>query len=311
MVKGILVVGELNVDIIVIGLPRFPMLGQEVLVRDIDLVLGSSSAICAAGLARLGASVDMVGKVGDDFYGNLVIERLRERGVGTAYIVQDRALRTGITISLAFTFDRALITYTGCIAALRLEDVPLHILPQYAHLHVGSYFLQRDLRPGLLALFREAHRAGLTTSLDTGCDPEGQWDGGQLWALLEETDIFLPNEQEARAIARTSSTETALRGLAQRAGLVVIKRGRKGALSLQEGHIIESPGFSIQSVDTTGAGDSFDAGFLFAHLIQGRPLAQALSFANACGALSTTAYGGTAAQPTLDEVESFLKEHAR
>lgn len=308
MEKPVLVVGELNVDIIVSGMSGFPKMGQEALVNNIELVLGSSSAICAAGLARLGVTTDFVGKMGQDLYGDFVVRQLGQLGVGTLYVMRDSALRTGVTMSLAFSFDRALLTFLGGIEALRLEDVPLSTLPLYGHLHVGSYFLQRGLRPGLPELFRQAHRAGLTVSLDTGFDPEGKWDGGMLLTLLKDVDIFLPNEEEARAISRAKDTEAALRELSKLARVVVVKQGWKGASSLHDGKVVHSPGFKVKSVDTTGAGDSFGAGFIYAHIIKGMTVPEALRFANACGALCTTGYGGTAAQPTADQVRTFLAQ---
>jgi sugar/nucleoside kinase (ribokinase family) len=310
MGKDILVIGELNVDIIVGGLHLMPKLGQEVLVDNVGLVLGSSSATCAAGLTRLGAQVDFLGKVGQDYYGDFVVAQLSQLGMGTEYVARDQALHTGATVSLAFSFDRALMTYLGSIQALRLEDIPLAILPNYHHLHVGSYFLQRGLRPGVLELFREAHQAGLTVSLDTGHDPEGKWIRDGLLTVLTEVDIFLPNEAEACAIAGVKKSEAALRDLARRARLVVVKRGPRGAMSLRGGRVLYSPGFSVRAVDTTGAGDSFDAGFIHAHVLQGLPLDEALAYANACGALCTTGYGGTGTQPSRAQVEAFLKEQA-
>jgi sugar/nucleoside kinase (ribokinase family) len=306
MGRRVLVVGELNMDMIVSGLDTLPKLAQEIIAADLQMVPGSSSAICAAGLARLGAEVEFLGKVGDDYFGDLATEELRELGVGTRHVVRDPAVRTGITISLTYAQDRALVTYLGSIAALRLTDIQISILKDHDHLHVGSYFLQRGLQPGLLALFELAHRGGLTTSLDTGWDPEEIWGGDKLLDLLALVDIFFPNEEEACAIAQVDDAEVALRKLAQRAGLVVVKQGAKGAMALQDGEIVRSPGFQVDVVDTTGAGDSFDGGFLFSHMVQEQPLEDALRFANACGALSATGYGGTSAQPTLEQVLEML-----
>ncbi len=310
MTKRILVIGELNVDLIASGLTAFPTLGQEVLADGLYAVMGSSSAICAAGMARLGAKVDFLGKVGIDYYGNFVVGELRRLGVGTDHVIRDNVMRTGVTISLTYPEDRALVTYLGCISHLHLEDINTSILRCYSHVHVGSYFLQRRLQSGLPELFRQAHRARLTVSLDTGHDPDERWGNGDLLALLEHVDIFLPNEEEARAIASAGDagdTEVALRKLAQHARLVVVKRGSSGALSLRGGQIVHSPAFQVNAIDTTGAGDSFNAGFIYAHVIRELPLQEALRFANACGALSTTGYGGTAAQPTSRQVLSFLE----
>ncbi len=310
MTKRILVVGELNVDLIASGMPAFPALGQEVLAGALYTVMGSSSAICAAGMARLGAKVDFLGKVGIDYYGDFVIGELRRLGVGTTLIIRDNVTRTGITISLTYPEDRAMITYLGCISELRLEDINTSILRRYRHLHVGSYFLQRRLRPGLPKLFRYAHRAGLSVSLDTGHDPDERWGDDELLTLLKQVDIFLPNEEETRAIAGVEDTEAALRRLAEYARLVVVKRGPAGAMTLQDGEVLHVPGFQVDAVDTTGAGDSFGAGLVYARVVLDLPLEEALRFANACGALSTTGFGGTAAQPTLEQVQLFIATQA-
>jgi sugar/nucleoside kinase (ribokinase family) len=308
MESRILVVGELNVDLIVSGLAALPSLGQEILASDLHMVMGSSSAICAAGLARLGATVDFLGKVGTDLYGDFVTEQLHVLGVGTDHVIHDGAVRTGVTISLTYLHDRALVTVPGCIPDLRLADIDLSILGHYSHLHVGSYFLQRGLQVGLPELFRRARRVGLTVSLDVGFDPVEEWGDGSLKAVLRLVDIFLPNDVEAREIARVDDTEAALGELAKYARLVVVKCGPAGALALHDDRqVVRSPAFLVDVVDTTGAGDSFNAGFIHAYLLQGLPLQEALRFANACGALSATGVGGTAAQPTLRQVRAFLE----
>jgi sugar/nucleoside kinase (ribokinase family) len=307
MDKRILVVGELNVDLIVSGMDSFPALGQEIVAGALDTVLGSSSAICAAGLARLGAGVDFIGKVGTDYYGQFVAAELRRLGVGAEHIIHDDTLQTGITISLTYPEDRAMVTYLGSIAHLRPADIKTSVLTGYCHLHVGSYFLQTGLQSGLPDLFALAHRAGLTVSLDTGWDPGQRWGDGGLLTLLERVDFFLPNEREACAIAGVDDSEQAMRELAKRAGLVAVKRGAEGAMAMKGAQIVHSPGFRVNVVDATGAGDSFDAGFIFAYILQRRPLVEALRFANACGALCATGYGGTAAQPTLHQVQDMLK----
>lgn len=156
-------------------------------------------------------------------------------------------------------------------------------------------------------LFRQARCAGLTVSLDTGCDPDGVWGDEELLTLLRSVDIFLPNEDEARALARVDDTEKALCELAKRARLVVVKGGAFGAMSLHNGQIVHSPGFEVDVVETTGTGDSFNAGFIPARL----SLEEALRSANACGALSTTGSGGTAAQATQEQVLTFLETRSR
>jgi len=311
--KDVLVVGELNVDIILSGLNAFPAPGKEVLAGEMAVVLGSSSAICAAGLARLGASVTFVGVVGTDDYGEFVLRELTRLGVGVEGVRRDPTVRTGATVSIVYGGDRALVTFLGSIAALRGEDVPLDLLDHHRHLHISSYYLQKGLQPGLPDLFREATARGLTTSLDTGFDPEERWQREDVLALLAWVDFFFPNEEEARALADVADVTEAARLLARHARRwVVVKRGAEGALACsRDGRCVAVPAFPVEVVDTTGAGDSFNAGFLFAHLVEGRPLEEALAFAAACGALSTTGLGGTAAQPSREAVEAFLKGRAR
>lgn len=311
MGKKVLVIGELNVDIIVSGLSAFPSLGKEILAGGLQIVMGSSSAICAAGLARLGSEVDFLGKVGADYYGDFATEQLSTLGVGVDGVIRDDAARTGVTISLTYPADRALITYPGCISELRLEDIETSVLLCYNHLHVGSYFLQRALQPGLPELLVQARGAGLTTSLDTGHDPEEKWGDDALRMLLDLVDIFLPNKEEARAIARADATDAALRELARHARLVAVKCGLSGAMTMHDGRMVHSPAFEVEVKDTTGAGDSFNAGFIYAHVIRGLSPEEALRFGNACAALSATGFGGTAAQPTLEQVLAFLETQSR
>lgn len=307
IVKRMLVVGELNVDLIVSGLSTLPVLGQELLCEDFQMALGSSSAICASWLAALGARVDFWGKVGGDFYGDFVVSELEGRGIGTKGIIRDPTISTGVTFSLTYGQDRALCTYLGSISALRLQDLDLSLMAHYDHLHSASIFLQRGLRPGLPALYRAAKEAGLTTSLDSGWDPEERW-GHDIYALLSYVDFFLPNEAEAVNFTGASTVEGAATELSHYAGMVVIKLGREGTLARTGEQVSKAPGFKVEVVDTTGAGDAFNAGFLYAHIVEGRPLSEALCFANACGAIAVTTVGGATAPPSAAAVDAFMRK---
>lgn len=185
---NVLVAGELNVDLVLHNYSAFPQPGREVLVEDVSLTLGSASAICAAGLARLGDRVKFIGKAGCDPWGRLAVERLAGFGVDVSGVIRDPALTTGITVSLTSGQDRALATCLGAIAALRADEVPDAAFRGYRHLHVASFFLQRALRPGLKALLARAHAAGLTTSIDPGFDPAEEWGRDDLPEVLTETD---------------------------------------------------------------------------------------------------------------------------
>ncbi len=300
----LVVVGEINPDLILRG-DVTPAFGQvEQTVEDATLTIGSSSAIFACGAARLGLRVAFVGKIGDDVFGRFMQQQLAERGVDVAGIVVDPTIRTGLSVILSRGVDRAILTYCGSIAALRYAEIDLRLLDQARHLHVGAYFMLDALRPDAPKLFAEAHHRGLTISLDTNYDPTERWDGG-LHEVLGYVDVFLPNETELCAIAVAKDADTALERLAQRVPTIAVKRGSKGGAACQNRQIVSANALPVGVVDTTGAGDTFDAGFIYGYL-NGWDLARALRLACACGSLSTRAAGGTAAQPTLAEAEGAL-----
>jgi sugar/nucleoside kinase (ribokinase family) len=301
----ILVAGELNVDLVLQNYQSFPSLGREVVVEDVSLTLGSASAICAAGLAKLGNEVVFVGKLGCDWWGDLCLQSLTGLGVDCSPVIRDRNIKTGITVSITSRRDRALVTYPGSIAELGAADVRDGDLSPCRHLHVSSFFLQRALRPGLKSLFERAHRLGLTTSLDPGFDPDEKWRD-DLIGVLQEVDVFLPNETELAAITRQSNPEDGLRGLENGRTLTIAKLGRDGCLTLFGGRLLSVPSFPVTPLDTTGAGDSFNAGFLHAWL-RDEELAGAMKFAAACGALSTLESGGAPGQPSEEQARRFMK----
>ena len=300
----VLVVGEINPDLVLRCADSFPSPGREILVEDSQLTLGSASAICASALARLGNNIHFIGKVGPDLFGRFSLEQMKENGIEVGRVIVDENVKTGITISLTTSSDRALVTHLVAIASLREDDILEEDFDSAEHLHVSAYYLQEALRPGLRELFRRAHRRGLTTSLDPGHDPVEAWK--EIVPVLSEVDVFFPNETELLRIAEGDDVEESLRSLsASGSTTTVAKLGADGAAVLVEGayHRIEAR--KVDVVDTTGAGDSFDAGFLHAYL-RGRPLPDCLRYGVAGGTLSTRALGGTTAQPSLSELEAFL-----
>lgn len=295
----ILVVGELNADLIIRG-DAAPEFGQvEQLVDDATLTLGSSSAIFACGAARLGLRVAFAGTLGDDEFGRFVLRELVERGVDTSGVVVDPSIKTGLSVILSRGNDRAILTYAGSIAALRYGAIDQRLLGRARHLHLGSFFLLDQLRSDVPRLFAHARALGLSTSIDTNYDPSERWDGG-LAAVLRSTDVFLPNETELCAIARQPSADLALDALAPGIPIIALKRGAHGATARRGDASYTAAPTRVDVVDTTGAGDSFDAGFIYGYL-SGWDIERSLRLASACGALSTRAAGGTGAQATLAE----------
>ncbi len=299
----IVVVGELNADLILRG-DVAPAFGQvEQIIDEATLTIGSSSAIFACGAARLGLRVAFSGKVGDDEFGRFMLRELAQRSIDTRGVVIDPALPTGLSVILSRPADRAILTYLGSIAALRFDEIDLSLLSSTRHLHLGSYYLLDALRPDVPRLFDEARARGLSISIDTNYDPAAKWEGG-LRETLPRADIFLPNETELLAITHEDSIEAGLDRLAD-IPIVAVKLGARGALARRGSEIVRADSIPVHVVDTTGAGDSFDAGFVYGFLA-GYPLSLSLRLACICGSLSTRAAGGTAAQATWQEASAHL-----
>jgi sugar/nucleoside kinase (ribokinase family) len=296
----VLVVGECNPDLVLTGGDVVPAFGQvERLVDEARLVVGASAAIMACGLARLGLRVALAAVVGDDPFARFMREALAERGVVTSGLVTDPVLATGVSVILSRGADRAILTAPGAIGAMTAALVDRRLVRAARHVHVASFYLQPLLAPGVGALLAEARAAGASTSLDTNWDPADRWAGG-LAGALAATDVFLPNEEEALRITGAPTAAAAAAALADQVGVVAVKCGARGGLARAGTEAVAVAAPAVDVVDTTGAGDSFGAGFIAARL-RGLPLADALRVAVACGTLSTREPGGTAAQPTWAE----------
>ena len=299
----ILVAGEINPDLILSGnvLPEF---GQvEKLVDSAMLTIGSSSAIFACGAARLGLKVAFIGVCGVDVFGRFMLDEMSKRGVDISNVIVRADGQTGLSVILNRSSDRAILTYPGLIADLQASDISDALLSQSRHLHVASYFLQTKLQPDLSSLFRRARSLGLTTSLDTNYDPSEKWIGFD--ELLSVTNVFLPNEKEAVSLSGEGNVDLAADRLGSRVEALAIKLGAEGVLGVREGESIRVDSIPVKVIDTVGAGDSFDAGFLFGYLNRWS-LEKSLRLACMCGALSTQQAGGTNGQPSLEQASQFL-----
>jgi sugar/nucleoside kinase (ribokinase family) len=305
IMKKVLIAGEINVDLVLQGYESFPAPGQEVLVDDFAMVLGSASAICAMGLARLGNAVAFSGKVGKDPWGAFCLEAMTSAGIDVSRVVSDPAIKTGVTVSISSAEDRALVSYLGSISSLTADDVDSSHMDGCAHLHVSSYFLQEGLRPGCRDLLKRASDLGLSTSLDPGFDPAERWEK-DLLETLEQVDLFFPNEVEIRALTGCLDATEGLGRLENGRTRTVAKLGRDGATCLENGQPVHVPAFRVEPVDTTGAGDSFNSGFLHAWLREAA-IEDCLRFGAACGALSTLGSGGTSSQPTVEQAEELIR----
>jgi sugar/nucleoside kinase (ribokinase family) len=288
------IAGELNLDLILYGLPEQLPPERELLADRMMLTLGSSSAIVAHNLSALGSRVGFQSRIGDDPLGRIALERLKEGGVDVSKVrVIPGGTTTGLTVILSHEHWRNILTYSGTIAELGWDDLDLDYLADSRHFHFSSYYLQKALRPRVAELFRYLKSKSLTISLDTNDDPDDRWEGG-LHELLPFVDVFLPNEREACKAAGTEDLEDAVRKISQLVPLVVVKCGRKGAIAQRRSERFTAAVKEVVMVDPVGAGDSFDAGFLHEY-VRGSDLESCLASGNRAGALSTTRPGGTEA----------------
>ncbi|MEO7123298.1 MAG: carbohydrate kinase family protein [Lacisediminihabitans sp.] len=308
MTGSVLVVGDANVDLILQGdiVPRF---GQaEQLLDSARLVLGGSAGIMAAGMAKLAVPTTLLAVIGDDEFGRFTRAELASAGVMTDELITDAEAPTGISVILSAPDDRSILTLPGTIPLLTADAVRAaveSVRPDYVHF--ASYFLQPVLAGDLPGLLPWLRGRGIRTSLDTNWDPAERWEG--LAKALPQLDYLLPNLEELRAIARAvggapgADDEAAARRITALGPTVVVKAGSAGGWSLgRDLPFTRAVGLAVNVVDTTGAGDSFDAGYLaaIAHGIDTEAIR--LRWAATAGSLSTLAHGGTAGQPTLNEL---------
>jgi len=301
------IAGELNLDLILYGLPEQLEPERELLADRMMLTLGSSSAIVAHNLACLGSRVGFQSRTGEDELGQIALDRLQQSGVDVSRVKRaPGATTTGLTVILHHDAWRNILTYAGTIAELTWQDLDLSYLADARHFHLSSYYLQRGLRPHVPQLLQHLKSKGLTVSLDTNDDPEDRWEGA-LEEVLRHVDVFLPNEREACKAARTEDVEAAIAKLSNLVPLVVVKLGRKGAIAQRGKERVAVPVTEVKPVDSVGAGDSFDAGFLHA-FVGGADLHTSLVSGNRAGALSTTRPGGTEAFRDSEHRERFLRD---
>jgi len=293
-VLELLCVADMCVDLILTGDVR-PRFGQaEQLVEDYFLELGGSANLVACQFAKLGGQAGVLGWLGGDLFGDFALRRLGECGVDTALVRRNQGMKTGIGVALAEPGDRAILTYSGTIGAVRPDQLEPGLLTRFRHWHVASYFLMPSLRPVWPSWLRRCKEAGRTTSFDPNWDPSERWEG--VAELLPWLDVLLPNEQEALAITGAGHVYAAGRQLASRGPLVVIKRGAKGALAFQDARVWEQlPSAQPAIVDTVGAGDNFAAGFLRGWLL-GWTVPDCLQLAERCAVASLGCGGGIAGQ---------------
>ena len=300
----VVVVGDLFIDIVMSGFSSFPQPGQEAFAHQFRREIGGGAAITSSALARLNLKVAALGAIGLDD-APWLLNRLTAAGVDTSAMKQHPSAPTGVTVSVSTPQDRLFYTYYGANAYLPtlLKDTAARQLMASAH-HVHFAFAPD---PSLAAgLVDDLHQHDCRLSIDVGWHESWLRDHRSL-DLLREVDLFLPNECEAQAITGERPPQAMLDVFGRRGVRnVALKLGANGAMLAFEGQRYRCPAYPVTPVDTTGAGDCFNAGFLYAWLGGEQPEC-CLQIAAICGALSTRALGGVAAFPDRKELERAME----
>jgi sugar/nucleoside kinase (ribokinase family) len=303
------IAGELNLDLILYGLPAELPPERELLASGMTITLGGSSTIVAHNLAVLGNRVGFISRIGNDSMGEIALERLKDAGVDVSHVHRSTdGTATGLSVILQHGTWRNILTYLGTISQLSLEDLDLEYMAGARHFHLSSFYLQTTLQPRVAELFQKLKAAGLTISMDTNDDPEDRWQGG-LWDVLRYVDVFFPNEREATRITGERELDKAAVRLAKTVPLVVIKMGSEGAMAQRGTERYQRGPVRVNAIDCVGAGDSFDAGFI-SQFVRGADVETCLAYGNLAGALSTTRPGGTEAFRDRQHREQFFRENS-
>lgn len=298
-----IVAGELYVDMIMSGFELWPQPGTEAFAKEYRREIGGGACITACGLARLGSRTAVLGVTGADS-GDWIAERLKQSNVDVSLLRMDAREPTGFTVAVSTPEDRTFLTYAGAnrgFTAALLEAAQSKQISDARHVHLG---FAPDLA-NAADLFDAILENGCSISIDVGWHPEWLRDRRAL-ELLQKVDIFFPNEVEAHAMTGEVHPARALKKF-EEAGVnrVALKLGAQGAMLLWDGEIWSVAAHRATPVDTTGAGDCFDAGFLHAWL-RADPPDGCLSAGNVCGAASTEGYGGISGFPTQDRFHEQL-----
>lgn len=305
---GVLVcAGEFFFDFIFHGLAELPRLGEEVVTDNFALELGGGAAITATVAARLGQRSQLVTVLGTSALDAFALKELDGRGVGRRLVQQSKKHALGgVSVSVSTAGDRYFLTANGANEAVTqhvCSPVVRAAMSKARHVHFGLSPRSWQRFPALLSALRER---GVTTSWDLGWRPEAMRDKNFL-RTLAALDVVFMNQREALRFSGAKSVGEALRILRSGGQTVVVKLGRRGAIAIKgDGQVVRARAVKVKAVDTTGAGDAFNAGFLYLWL-RGAEIAECLRAGNICGGLSTRAAGGSAATPRAAELKRLLR----
>lgn len=302
----VFVFGDANIDLIIPNVDHLPRAGQEELMDTMKTFVGGGAALFTLGLGKLGMRCVFQGVIGNDLYGEFILREFKEKNIDTRLITRSRETGTGISLSFTNENDRGFLTYQGGNARVSIQNVSLEEVAKARHIHITGYEGDRNHQEYLDFMKRLKQKGNVTVSFDLGWDLKEIWNQ-KIYELFPYIDVLFMNETEAVHYSGLEDVEKAAEKFASMCGTAVVKLGRKGSLAVKDGKTYRADPFAVQAVDTTGAGDSFNAGFMFGFLL-GKETEDCLRTGNACGALNVTALGGNTAFPNREKLKNFLKK---
>jgi sugar/nucleoside kinase (ribokinase family) len=308
MTKSCLIIGDLNVDLVLNELKDFPELGKEIVARNHFIDIGGSGGIFSAVLSELGINTYIISKISNDFLGQFLISKLKDYGVNTDKLVIKESDETGITINLSYKKDKYQISSLNLVNSLNADEVMFENIEDIGHVHFSSYYMMKNLKNYYVKLIGDIKRnyKNITFSLDTNDDPENKW-GDEIYRILSNIDIFLANKKEALQITKESNIKDALDKLSRVIKTVVIKLGSEGYIARDGENYYGGDQLSVNFKDSTGAGDNFDAGFIYGY-IDNLNIEKSLKIANICGAKSVEYLGGVGNKEKFLELKELIRK---
>ncbi len=302
----VFIYGDVNVDIVIPGVEHFPLPGQEDVVDAMNTYVGGGAALFALGLGKLGLNPVFQGTVGDDCYGKFIWEEFRKTNTDCSLLRFSKSGHTGITLSFTNKKERSFLTCRGTNSEIDLDSVNLKQVQKAGHIHVTGYAGSSNHLKYLNLLKNVKEIKGITISLDVGWDDTDEWYPG-IYELFPYIDVLFMNETEAVHYGKKINAGEAAEDFSGYCKCAVVKLGKKGALACSGGKVSQADSYQVAAVDTTGAGDAFNAGFIYGFLKE-KDITECLKFGNGCGALSVTKLGGNTGFPAEDELLEFIKE---
>ena len=303
------VFGDVNIDLVIPGVEKLPAPGQEDVVDTMETFVGGGAALFALGLGKLGLHPVFQGCIGKDCYSRLIQEEFQKKHIDCTLLEQREDLKTGISISFTNEKERSFLTCRGGNGLSGLDRVRIEDVKQARHFHMTGYEGEKNHEEYLQFLKRLKAETSVTVSFDVGWDPQEVWSR-KIYELFPYIDVLFMNETEALHYSGRETPEEAAREFASLSRIAAVKLGKKGSLAAAEGRLYQAASFPVTAVDTTGAGDSFNAGFVYGFLTD-RDITCCLRYGNACGALNVTALGGNTAFPDKAKLETFLEKQGQ